>query len=65
MKMKMWSLMAVVVLQMVMVAADGELYCGVQKRPLKEVRQERMRMHNKVLTEDFHACKLKAYNNQR
>ena len=64
MKMKMWSLMAVVVLQMVMVAADGELYCGVQKRPLKEVRQERMRMHNKVLTEDFHACKLKAYNNQ-
>ena len=49
---------------MVMVAADGELYCSVQKRPLKEVRQERMRMHNKVLTEDFHACKLKAYNNQ-
>ena len=62
--MKMWSLMAVVVLQMVMVAADGELYCSVQKRPLKEVRQERMRMRYKVLTEDFHACKLKSYNNQ-
>ena len=49
---------------MVMVAADGELYCSVQKRPLKEVRQERMRMRYKVLTEDFHACKLKSYNNQ-
>ena len=61
--MKMWSL--VVVMPLVMVAAGAELDCSVQSKTLKEVRQEWKRSRNEVLTGDYHACKLKAYNNQR
>ena len=61
--MKMWSLVVVVVLPLVLVAANDD--CSVQKMTMKKMRQEWRRVHNEVLTKEFHACELKAYDNQR
>ena len=63
--MRMRSFAVLVVMPFVMVAAGAELNCSVQVRPLKEVRQEWMRVHNEITTKHFHACKLKVYDNQR
>ena len=45
-------------------ASEVQLKCSVSKRPLREVREQLKRQRNEIPTKHFHACKLKAYDNQ-
>ena len=59
------TLVAVIFLVMAAtVTSEGQLKCSVEKRPLKEVREQFKRQRNEIPTKHFHACKLKAYDNQ-
>ena len=66
-KMKSPTIVAMIPLVIATVAAtatEGQLECSVERRPLREVREQFKRTRNEVPTKDFHACKLKAYDNQ-
>ena len=66
-KMKSPTIVAMIPLVIATVAAtatEGQLECSVERRPLREVREQFKRSRNEVPTKHFHACKLKAYDNQ-
>ena len=56
--------MILLVIATVAATTEGQLECSVERRPLREVREQFKRTRNEVPTKHFHACKLKAYDNQ-